>query len=336
MKILAFGEIMMRLMPPDYKLLTQVDNLDFVFTGTGANILSGLYQMGHEVYMATTLPDNNVGRAASAQLRRLGINDQNIKYKGNHIGMYFLEVGIGKRATEVTYMNRNESSFGKSTTKDYNIDELLKGKEYIHICGISLALNKGTRECAYELAKESKKRGIKVIFDCNFRPSLWNKDDRHRAKGVYEKILSIADIVFAGEKDAELLLEIKFPKELQDIEKTEYLLGEMKRKFNIDIIIGSIRKENKQEKLLQGYLFYNDKFILSREYKLTVYDRVGTGDGFASGAIHGIIEKYEWKDIIEFATCSGVLAHTTYGDSPILGVRHIKRLMDDEYIDLIR
>ena len=62
MKILAFGEVMMRMMPSDYKTLTQVNELEFLFTGTGVNILSGLYQMGEDVSLLTRLPDNAVAK----------------------------------------------------------------------------------------------------------------------------------------------------------------------------------------------------------------------------------------------------------------------------------
>lgn len=336
MKILAFGEVMMRLMPPDYKLISQVDKLEFLFTGTGVNVLSGLYQMGNDVYMATRLPDNNVGYAAAGQLRKLGINDKHISYGDNHIGMYFLEVGVGMRPSQVTYMNRVESSFGKSCIDDYNIDEILNGIDCLHLCGISLALNSNLRECAFKLASEAKERGITIIFDCNFRPSLWGEEDRKNAKDIYKEMLYMADIVFAGEKDAILLLEIEKNKKLEGLDQLEYILNEMKKEFNIKYLLGTIRENENSSQQLTGYLLDDDGLILSNSYKLNIYDRVGAGDAFASGAIHGIFNKMERQEIVEFATCSGVLAHTTYGDAPILGVRDINRLMKKEYVDLIR
>ena len=179
MKILAFGEVMMRMMPSDYKTLTQVNELEFLFTGTGVNILSGLYQMGEDVSLLTRLPDNAVGKAASANIRKLGINDHYIVYGDNHIGIYFLEKGIGNRASQVTYLNRKDSSFGHSQLSDYDLS-CLDGQDALHICGISLAMNNNVREVAFKLAKEAKRRGIKVIFDCNFRPSLWKMCIRDR------------------------------------------------------------------------------------------------------------------------------------------------------------
>lgn len=336
MKILAFGEVMMRLMPPNYKLLTQTNNLEYLFTGTGVNILSGLYRLGNEVYLSTVLPKNSVGFAASDHLRKLGIIDSLVSYNGEHMGMYFLEVGVGRRPSRVTYMNRIESSFGQSSMKDYDINKLLEGKDAIHICGISLALNKNTRECAKTLAKKAKDRGIKVIFDCNFRPSLWSDEEREFAKSEYENMLQLSDIVFAGEKDAELLLEIEYPDNLKDKEKMQYLIGKMRTTFNIESILGTIRKNHGEDQQIQGYLLNDSGIKFSKFYDLVVYDRVGGGDGFASGAIHALLNGYTDEDIVEFATCSGVLAHTTYGDSPMVSIEDIERLKSGVYTDLIR
>lgn len=113
MKILAFGEIMMRLNPSSFKTLTQIDSLDFSFTGTGLNILAGLAENGFVTSMLTALPDNNLGRAAAANIRKLNVLDQGIHYESNHLGIYILELGYGGRPSEVTYLDRAHSSFNE-------------------------------------------------------------------------------------------------------------------------------------------------------------------------------------------------------------------------------
>lgn len=330
MKVLAFGEVMMRLMVPDNRTLIQSDELRYLFCGTGINVLAALRNMGNRTYFSSKLPDNNIGHAAAAHIRKLGIDESLVTYGGNHMGMYFLEVGYGQRPSEVTYMNRNMSSFGLSTMEDYNIDKILHGMDAIHICGISLALNKNTRNVAYELAKKAKEKNITVIFDCNFRPSLWSDEERAKAKYEYEKMLYLSDMVLAGEKDAKLLLEIK--------EDTfEKLLYKMKETYNIDVIFGTERNiTTSSEQIIKGFRLDNNGFVYSKEHKLSVLDRIGGGDGFAAGAIHGYINKMERKQSIEFAICSGVLAHTIYGDSPIVTLSQINGLMENGNIDIIR
>lgn len=308
---------MMRLMPPHYKTLAQTDTLEFLFTGTGMNILSGLYQMGDESYIVTRLPDNPVGKAATAQLRKLGIHDDYVCYGDDHIGIYFLEQGIGNRTSQVTYLNRKESSFGLSQLSDYNFD-CLNNVDALHICGISLALNGRLREIALTFAKEAKKRNVKIIFDCNFRPSLWTNVHQKQIKMIYEEMFLIADIVFAGIKDATLLLQKEVDETLPYDQQLIKVFQDICQEYHIDAIFGTMREATATNQYLSGYMIQKDTFVKSQKYLLTVFDRVGGGDGFAAGAIHGYFHHMENQELIEYATCSGVLAHTTYGDSPIL------------------
>ena len=317
MKILAFGEVMMRMMPSNYKTLIQADTLEFLFTGTGMNILSGLYQMGDQGYLITRLPDNSVGKAASAHMRKLGIHDDYVAYGDNHIGIYFLEQGFGNRASEVTYLNRKDSSFGLSQLSDYNFD-CLNDMDALHICGISLALNERLRKIALTFAKEAKKRNVKVIFDCNFRPSLWTHSSKNQIKEIYEEMFYMADIVFAGIKDAKLLLQKEVDESLSFDQQLSHIFQSICKEYHIDAVFGTIRDIQSSQQYLSGYMIQKDSFMRSKKYQLTVFDRVGGGDGFAAGAIHGYFHHMEHHKLIEYATCSGVLAHTTYGDSPIL------------------
>lgn len=332
MKVLAFGEVMMRMMPPDYKTLAQSDELKYLYTGTGVNILSGLYQMGEEVYLCTTLPNNHVGKAAASNIRKLGIKDDYIGYNGNHIGIYFLEAGYGNRASRVTYLNRTESSFGKSTVNDYDLDSILDDKDILHICGISLALGKNTRDVALAFINKAKEKNIKIVFDCNFRPSLWNDVSHDEIKSIYEEVLTQVDIVFAGVKDAKLLLDLSCSSSLDEIDELNDLLKQMINKYNIEAILGTIRSD----KTIKGYLCLPDGLTLSNDYQLTIYDRVGGGDGFAAGAIHGILNHYDVTYLINYATVSGVLAHTTYGDSPVVSKDDIELYLENGSSDIKR
>lgn len=330
MKIVAFGEVMMRMMSPQYKTLTQVHTLEFLFTGTGMNVLSGLYQMGHEVYLVTRLPDHRVGKAASGEIRKLGIKDDYICYGGDHIGIYFLEQGIGNRASQITYLNRKDSSFCQSQISDYDLT-CLDGKDALHICGISLAISSHLRDVVFAFVLEAKKRGMKVIFDCNFRSSLWS-EDKSQVKEIYEKILYLSDIVFAGYKDATLLLQIEAPQNLSDDEKLKNVLQIMCDKYQIETLFGTIRGEDQ----LRGYMVHCSNMIITPPMKLTIYDRVGGGDGFAAGAIHGYFSQMEPQQLIQYALTSGVLAHTTYGDSPILTQEDIQDYLDNGTGDIKR
>lgn len=336
MKILALGEVMMRMTTPEYKLLSQTDSLTFLFSGTGMNVMSGLHQMGHETYLATTLPDNAIGTAAKAQIRKLGINDQFIRHQGHHIGVYFLETGIGMRPSRVTYLERKSSAFGRSTIADYDFDTMLTGVDAIHLCGITLALNKGTRELALTFVKKAKNQGIKVIFDCNFRPTIWD-EERDYIKEVYEQILHQADIVFANSKDAELLLGFTTSIEDSARKRTKDLLIQMRDAYNIETIFGTNRYNENNTDFIRGFMLNETGITWSIPFEVIIYDRVGGGDAFAAGALHGLFTNMEPEiKLVNFATASGILGHTTYGDSPILTTAEIIDFMTNGGGDIRR
>lgn len=324
MKIVAFGEVMMRLMCEQYKLLNQSDVFHAQYTGTGVNICSGLSQMGQDCYIATTLPDNHVGKAAAGALRKLGIHDDFISYKGNHIGIYFLEQGIGNRASYVTYLNRKDSAFGLSNVADYDIDALLCGMDALHICGIALAMSEHSRQCALAFAKAAKQKGIKVLFDCNYRPSLWegSEQDPHR---IYQEMASLSDVLFASEKDAEQL-------GIAVNRDPESILADIRQTFGVDVVFGTKRNDD----TYCGYLVDQHGYVESKRYPLTIYDRIGGGDAFAAGAIYGYFHLRDRLDRIDFATVAGVLGHTTYGDSFVLTLSDIERFRKFGPEDIIR
>lgn len=334
MKIVAFGEVMMRMMVPDHKLLTQSDTLEYLFTGTGVNILSGLSLMQEDCYLCTVLPDNRVGYAAAAAIRKTGIHDQFISYQGDHIGIYILEKGYGARPDKVTYLNRSASSFGTASVSDIDAEAVLDGMDALHICGIALAINESTRALALHLVRCAKAKGVTVIFDCNYRPSLWKDGTDQLVKQIYSEMLQMADVVFAGEKDATLMFGIQSKHKKNTNEYLNDVLSQLKEMFSIQTIAGTLRDASANT--LQGYTLQEHGFYLSKIHPLEIYDRIGGGDAFAAGFLHTYLNGEEPAMQIEFATCSGVLGHTTYGDSPVSSKQDILDYMQFGKSDIKR
>lgn len=313
MRFLAFGEVMLRLTCEPYKMLSQNPKLDMLFTGTGVNVLAGLYLLKHEGHLISALPDNAIGRAAAAQLRHLGIVDDLLIFEGNHIGCYFMEMGIAQRASQITYLNRSESAFNQAHYDFEMLEEAMRGFDAIHFCGISLAQNMMMANTVLKLAEKAKSLGLKVIFDCNYRPSLWTGKDEQTAQQLYQNMMDMADIAFVSSKDA-LHLGIAI-----EGKKEQEILTAIWEKFHLEALFGTRRFEHGY----QGYLIQNRNYVESRIYPLEIYDRIGAGDAFAAGALHGYFNGWKAEETIDFATASGVLAHSTYGDSPLLTLEEI-------------
>ncbi|WP_436955462.1 sugar kinase [Staphylococcus sp. AS1337] len=334
--IAAYGEIMMRLEVPDNLLLRQAENLKYSFTGTGVNVTGLLSQFGYDTSLISAVPENSIGTAAIGAIRRLGIHSDFIIKNNDNLGMYFLEQGFGNRPSNVTYTNRQQSSFNTTDISEYDIVQSMKGVDVLHICGISLAMNNLTQNNILTIVKVAKEQGIKIVFDCNFRPSLWGENGNQRAKPYYETILREADIVIMNEKDAINTLNLTTTKESKE-EQLEELLLVVAEKFNIDIIAGTIRTiQGSNQNNIKGYLFKNGTMYYSEAFEVNILDRIGTGDAYTCGVIHGELSNMDPQEMVTFSTASCVLAHTISGDTPLFDTDDIIKIVNEEKNDIER
>jgi len=330
MKIGAFGEVMLRLSPPEQLLLEQTDTLRMMFTGTGVNILANLSAFGLETSMLSAVPDNRLGHTALAHLRKLGLGTSAIKQYGNHIGSYFAEMGFGVRPTMVTYQNRIESSFCRMPSEDFELDQYLETIDLVHICGIALSLTDTTVLSALELAKKANQKGVKVCFDFNFRPSLNTQADKKSLmKARYQEILPYCDIVFGSPRDLTELLGMKEEQETQ-------LIQNFLKTYGIEWFAGTKRSGSDDKRTQIGYLFTKEQAVSSNEWQVQILDRIGTGDAYAAGVLLGYAEKWDLQETVEFAITNAVLAHTTYGDVPMTTRSQVQQVMENPMIDILR
>ena len=325
MKILAFGEVMMRLTPPLYAMLEQSTQLDVAFVGTGVNLLGGLARFGHEVALVSKVPDNAIGKAAKARLRQLGINDQWVEFAGDHMGSFLVELGYGNRPSVVTYQNRLASSFCVSGKEAYDLEAMLAGVTVVHICGITLSLTPAVREMALTLAKQAKSQGVTVCFDFNYRPSLNVNNDPGVLRQTYETILELADVVFGNMRDIIELLGVK----VQELAGAGKWLHEH---YGVSYFAGTQRKP----KELKGFVVKGGVLYESSPVTVEILDRIGSGDAFALGVLHGYLKGWEMKKLLDFAVANAQLAHTTLGDVPMLTEGQVLGYLANPQVDLLR
>ncbi|MFS0750063.1 sugar kinase [Oceanobacillus sp. 1P07AA] len=334
-KVKAFGEVMMRLHVPGKKKLEQTRVLDMSFSGTGVNVLTALGKYGNQTSLITTLPDNNIGEAALSYLQSLGVGTQDIHRDGEHIGMFFLEDGFDLRPSVVTYTSREISAFHQAVASDYHMERILIDTDMIHFCGIGLAVSENSRKTMLSLAKKAKKQGVLVVFDCNFRPKLWGNNTR-QARNAYQQMLQLSDVCFMTEKDAIHVLGYA-TNEVDRKSQIKQLIPKVAEEYGIQLIAGTIRErlqDNKHE--IEGFLYTNAYFYYSKRYEFRIFDRIGGGDGFASGIMHGLRQQYSKEDTVQFAMAAGILAHSTYGDSPISSDKEVWSLVNNHDPDIER
>ncbi|MCL1950145.1 MAG: sugar kinase [Turicibacter sp.] len=332
MNIASFGEVMLRLTPPNFMVLEQTDQLTMSFVGTGVNLLGSLSRFGQKTSMVSKIPNNALGLAALSELRKLGIGTEFMGFSGDHMGSFFVELGYGLRPTQVTYQNRVNSSFCQAGAGAYGIEGIVSQSNWVHICGITLSLTKQTREAALKLAKETSHQGKNLCFDFNYRPSLNEGNTLQEMRGYYQEMLRHATLVFGSLRDLTDLMGMEINKELPPIERLRQGGAAFMKEYDIPYFAGTIRNGHQ----LTGFIFRDGELHLSQPVELKVLDRIGGGDAYAAGILHGLASGWETEYLLKFAVANAALAHSTFGDTPLATENQVKQFMDNPTLDLVR
>ncbi len=331
-KIITFGEIMLRLSTPDYNTINQTHSFLVNYGGGEANVAVALAHMGHNTYFMSKLPPNQLGDGAISHLKSNGVNTDYIVRGSTTLGIYFLETGFGGRPSKVIY-NRKHSAITRVEEKEFKWAKIFKGASWFHISGITLALGERVRKVAIRAAKEAKKYGVKVSFDFNYRTKLWTIDE---ARPCYKEFMNYVDIVFASFYDANTILEIPLDEGLEDAtlsEKRRNVFPKMIKKYGLNYIFGTDRVVfSASENSLAGYYFkLKDEDLswqLTNPIRFNIYDRIGGGDAFASGVIHGLLKNFDDPEYaVAYGLNTSVLKHTIYGDASVMSCEEIESFM---------
>ena len=139
MKVVCFGEMMMRLNPEGYRRFVQADRFEASYAGGEANVAVSLANYGLEASFVTKFPKNPLGESARNSLRRFGVETGDIAWGGPRLGIYFVEKGASQRPSKVVY-DRAGSSIALAKRGDFDWAKILKGAKWFHFTGITPAL----------------------------------------------------------------------------------------------------------------------------------------------------------------------------------------------------
>ncbi|MDS0526441.1 sugar kinase [Clostridium sp. SHJSY1] len=326
-KILGFGEIMLRLTPENSQMIIQTSKFDATYAGGEANVVCSLSMFGHETKMLTKLPDNPLGEKVVRDLSTFGVDTKDIIKGDGRLGIYFLEQGAGLRNSEVVY-DRKYSSISLANKNEFNIENILKDVKVLHVSGITPALSSELFEFTLELVKSAKDKGIVVSYDSNYRAKLWSLEDAGRFMG---QVLPYVDIAFLGILDFKNILKYPLEKEEEFEKNLVALYSKLFENYpNLKFAASTKRWVNSvSNNSLQGFLFNGNTLEKSKKYTFDIIDRVGGGDSFTAGVLHGLLsEDMKEEEIINFATCASVLKHSIKGDINMVGLNHVMTLMN--------
>lgn len=335
-KIVTFGEIMLRLSTNPGKRLFQANSLSLNYGGAEANVAVSLAHFGHEAYFVSKVPKNPLGMAVESQLKSNGVHTHYLLKGGERLGTYYLESGVGQRSSQVTY-DRAYSSFSQLAMDELDFDEIFSNAALFHVSGITPALSPVLREATLLALKKAKEHGVTTSFDCNYRAKLWSQKE---ASEVIQSLLPYADICSCGELDALYLLGIeKADDSLDQAAQLKYYYAKIQEKYpNIRYMSSTFRNViSASNNTLQGNFYTYGELYQSRVHPIdSIVDRVGGGDAFAAGILHGIMEKLPPQELVTFATAASVLKHTVEGDANVFSVKEIETFMKNEPGKIVR
>ena len=327
MKVVSFGEIMLRLSPDGYYKLFQKPELNTSFCGAEANVAVALSNFGDEAEFVTALPDNDIGRAACRELMRYGVKTDNIVYTGDRLGIFFAEKGASQRPSKVIY-DRKNSAIASADPSSFDWEKIFDGADWFHITGITPALSDSLAKISVDAVKAAKKAGLTVSCDINYRSKLWSAQKAHP---VMTEIMKYVDVCIGNEEDAEIVFGIKagatdVTKGQLDTDGYKKSLQTVAETFGCKIVAYSQRKSYSASDNGWSGIIYDDEkkqVYTSVQYDIRITDRIGGGDAFASGLIYALHNNISPANAIETAAAAGCLDQTLEGDFCLFGINDV-------------
>lgn len=328
MRIITFGEILLRLSPEGYERLFQSDRMRTSFGGGEANVAMSLASFGMDAAFVTRLPDQPVGEAAIRTLRAQGVDTSLIAMGGDRVGIYFLEKGAGVRGSLCVY-DRAGSSIATAKRSDFDWEKIFRGADFFHISGITPALGGDLPQICLDACRAAKAAGVTLSCDLNYRSKLWSKE---QAGKVLSEICRYVDLLIANTGSAKDVFGMEGVNpipygEKPDPENCLSVAKELSETFGCSAVALSMRTTcSASVNGWSGMLYRDGQGFFAKEYLLDIVDRVGGGDSFAAGLIYGLGAGMDNQQIIDFAVAASALKHTIEGDYNRVSAEEVLRL----------
>lgn len=318
--LISFGEVMLRLSPPDKDKISQSEVFEKNCGGSEFNVASGAANLGIRSAIVTKLPKNKIGHFIARRIRYGSVSDDYVVWDSSdtkRLGIYFYESGVYPRKSAVVY-DRAASSVC-SLKLDEIPDEICQKTRIFHISSISLALSETLRQTAIELIKRMKSYGVAISFDVNYRATLWSEEE---ARELIKTILPLVDILFVSEETSRRMMQ------------KEGSLDEIMKSYADEYgcrIVATTRREvvSPTKHNFGSRVYFDGKFYEEPHYKnIEVIDRVGSGDAYVAGLLYGILSGISIEDSMAIGNALSAIKNTVSGDMSISSVDEVMSVID--------
>ena len=316
--IATFGEIMLRLSPPGKEMLFQSPRLEATFGGAEANVAVSLAILGHRSRWISVVSANPVGEAALRELRRHGVDVGAVVRGGRRLGIYYAETGANERPSRVVY-DREGSGIAEAKPGDIDWTAALDGMDRLHVSGITPALSASAAALTLEAVKAARAKRMTISLDLNYRAKLWKYG--RPAPEVMREIAAYADLLIGNEEDCQKALGIGPAVDAAagrlDVGAYEVLTAEVMSAFpNLTRVAVTLRESLSADWNRWSAVLRNGSgFIAGPTHEIrSIVDRIGTGDAFAAGLLHGLAGRMADAEALTFAVAAAALKHSIPGD----------------------
>ena len=328
MKVITFGELMLRLAPNGYYRFFQDDQLQATFGGGEANVAVSLANYGIDTAFVTKLPTHEIGQAAVNSLRKYGVDTSRIVRGGDRVGIYFLEKGASQRGSVCIY-DRAHSAIQQAQPSDFDWDTIFSDADWFHFTGITPALGGHLVEICREACQKAKEHGVKISCDLNYRGKLWSREEARKAM---TDLCQYVDVCISNEEDAKDVFGIEA--ENTDIyggklnkEGYQSVANQLADPVGFEMVALTLRTSiSANDNDWAAMLYDGENYCFSKEYHLHIVDRVGGGDSFGGGLIYALLTGKDTQAAVEFAVAASALKHSIEGDYNLVRISEVEKL----------
>ena len=327
-KIVTLGDIMLRLSPAGNYRFVQSESFQIFPGGGEANVAVSLANYGHTACFVSKLPSHEIGQIAVNALRRYGVKTEYISRGGDRVGLYYAETGASMRPSKVIY-DRAHSAIAEADISDFDFDKIMKDADWFHWSGITPAISDKAAEIVRVACEAAKRHGVTVSVDLNFRKKLWTSE---KAISVMRPLMQYVDVCIGNEEDANMCLGYKPDADVEggktDAEGYYEIFKGMMKEFGFKYVVSTLRESYSASHNGWKALIYDGKtFYESKHYDINpIIDRVGGGDSFSAGLIHGLLSYKDQAKALEFAVAASALKHTIPGDFNLVSTSEVESL----------
>ena len=325
MKVVTFGEVMIRFNPERSLRILQTNKFEATLAGSEANVSVSLANYGVDTSFVTKLPTHEMGDFVINEMRKYGVDMSDTVRGGSRVGIFYLEKGASQRASKVIY-DRAGSAIATAASEEFDWDKILDGASWFHFTGITVALGESMYNACLSACKKAKEKGITVSCDINYRSQLWSME---KAGEVMASLMPYVDVCI----NADIFgISVKHFNDDGSFNTEGYIESarELTRRFGFKKVAITLRNNISADDNILGGLLYDaesDTADISKEYAVHIVDRVGGGDAFSGGLIYALGSGYSNKDAVEFAVAADCLKHSVNHDFSMATVGEVRALM---------